>query len=832
MKQKIDLSVLIVCFFLIITTSVFSQEPSKKQTLVQVISVLQSQHNVQFNYAEDVIKGIEVISPPTDLSLKDALLFLQNRTNFSFSILDNQFVLVKKKIGSFICGFLKDFNTGLPLSSATVQSGDNSTITDSEGFFQLGANTERVTVEIRYLGYKSIYKSFKEFNVNCEDIFMYPEVQSLSEVLLTNYIANGINKINDGTFEIDFSKFDILPGVVETDVLQSIQAFPGIQSVNETVSNINIRGGTHDQNLILWDGIKMYQSGHFFGLISMYNPQITQKVSLLKNGSNVSYTDGVSGTIVMETESKLNTSFKGNLGINLIDANAFVDVPINNKSSIQIAARKGLSNFIETPIYSTFFNRISQDTEVASNTNEVINSDETFDFYDTSLRWIYDMSNKDRLQLNFINVSNQLMFNENAISMSRESSVKQNSIAGGIHYTREWSSKLSTKLEFYETDYKLKAINANIIDAQRFLQENKVSESSFKFQADKTLNTSSRLSSGYHFVETKVTNLDDVDNPKFRLLISEVVRTHALYSQYSFTSLNRKSRLNTGLRLNYIDKFKKTILEPRISFSQQFLENFSFEILGEFKHQNTSQVINFQNDFLGIEKRRWQLSNDRDIPIIRGKQIAAGINFSKKGWLVSFETYLKRVKGITSQSQGFQNQYEFIKATGNYNAKGFDLLFRKKIHEINTWLSYSYLNARYEFPTLESSSFPSNFNINHSLTMGTSYNSEKFKLSAGLNWHSGRPTTIPILGNEITNNEVNFSKTNATDLKDYFRVDVSAIYNFKLANQDAKLGVSIWNLLDRENQINNFYRVINDAISQTIQQSLGFTPNVTFRVYF
>jgi hypothetical protein len=66
------------------------------------------------------------------------------------------------------------------------------------------------------------------------------------------------------------------------------------------------------------------------------------------------------------------------------------------------------------------------------------------------------------------------------------------------------------------------------------------------------------------------------------------------------------------------------------------LDDFTFEVLGEFKHQNTSQIINFQNDFLGIEKRRWQLTNDQDIPIIRSKQISSGLNFSKAGWLASF----------------------------------------------------------------------------------------------------------------------------------------------------------------------------------------------------
>ena len=156
-------------------------------------------------------------------------------------------------------------------------------------------------------------------------------VQNLEEVVVNNYLTTGITKLNDGSLTIKPKTFGILPGLIEPDVLQTIQSIPGVQSTDETVSNINVRGGTHDQNLILWDGIKMYQSGHFFGLISMYNPQITQSVSLVKNGSDVSYTDGVSGTIAMQTEQEVNDKLKTILSFNLTDLNAFIDIPLGEK---------------------------------------------------------------------------------------------------------------------------------------------------------------------------------------------------------------------------------------------------------------------------------------------------------------------------------------------------------------------------------------------------------------------------------------------------------------------------------------------------------------------
>lgn len=663
------------------------------------------------------------------------------------------------------------------------------------------------------------------------------ELQHLSEVILSKYIVKGINKLSNGSYVIDFTQFDILPGLIDTDVLQAVQAFPGIQSSNETVSNINIRAGTHDQNLMLWDGIKMYQSGHFFGLISMFNPQITQHVNVFKNGTDVSLTDGVSGTISMKTSSTVNDKFNGSLGVNFIDANGFADVPLSEKSSLQIAARKSISDFTETPTYTNYFERISQNTEVENNVNNIVNSDQEFDFYDTSLRWIYNLTDKDQLQVNFLNTYNKLRFNENSIvneaETSRQSSLSQHSIAGAITYNRIWNETWQTIFEIYETDYKLKAINANVIDQQRFKQENVVSETSVKLSANYKVNDRIQLLNGYHFVETEITNLDDVDNPRFKSLVSEVLITQGLFSQLIYKTLDKKTNLKLGLRYNYIGEFGKHIFEPRLAFTHQFLEGFSFEVLGEFKHQNTSQVINFQNDFLGIEKRRWQLSNDETIPIIKSKQASIGMSYNKKGWLVNLDGYYKYVKGITTQSQGFQNQYEFIKARGNYDAYGLDFIMRKQIQKFTTWLSYSYMKSNYKFITLPEEVFPSNFDITHAVSFGAAYTLEHLKISAGLNWHSGRPITTPISGNEMINDAINFEATNSSRLQDYFRVDVSALYDFKLGRKTkADLGVSIWNVFSKTNEINNFYRVNDGTINEIMQHSLGITPNVVFRVHF
>ncbi len=835
-KNRIYFLFVFVC--LLFSTSIKAQDSVERQPLAAILNDLQQQYKYQFNYSEETVQNISVVPPNKTFSFMQVLEYLRSQTGLIFTLLNDSFVSIKKKDRLSICGYLKSKDNHLPLISATIKSEKSAAITDENGFFELIVQSQNETFIIRHLGYRTAYKSVKDFDKNsCNDVYLETELQSLSEIVISDYIVSGINKLNNGTYGIDFSNFDILPGLIEADVLQSVQAFPGIQSENETVSNINIRGGTHDQNLILWDDIKMYQSGHFFGLISMFNPQITQKVSLLKNGTDVTYTDGISGTIAMKTDEDINSKFNANLGANFIDANAFVDVPLGAKSSLQVAARKSISDFVQTPTYKEFFKRISQNTEVETNTNNSVNSDKAFDFYDTSLRWNYKIGPKDEVRLNFINVANELVFNENAIvnnrEESRQSKVTQNSIAAGIQYKRTWDDRWQSILSIYETDYKLEAVNENILASQRFLQENIVSETSVKLNTYFRINQRFQLLGGHQLVETKVTNLDDVDNPLFRSLISEVVRTYATYSQINFAAINRNTNFSVGGRVNYIDKFKKTIFEPRLNFNQRFLEHFTFEVLGEFKHQNTSQVINFQSDFLGVEKRRWQLSNDDDIPVIESKQVSLGLNYNHFGWLLSAEGYYKKVDGITTQSQGFQNQYEFVKTSGDYEVKGVDVLVRKRLGDFNAWMSYSFMDNLYHFKELPEQKFPSNFDVKHAVTFGLNYTTNHLKIASGFNWHSGKPTTKPVIENEIVNGEINYTEANSARLDDYLRVDISALYDCHIAtNVKGTFGVSIWNLLNNENIINSTFRINDDNVQKIDQSSLGLTPNFVLRLFF
>ncbi len=763
---------LIFSFFLFTSLSLKAQIVNKKPPLSTVIDTLETRYKVTFTYADKTIENIAVNLPSPELSLEEAITFLNKNTKLHFAIL-----------------------------------GDNQVV-------------------IRALSKRS--KPIK--------------VEYLDEVQVTNYLTKGISLKNDGTVTIKPNEFEILPGLIEPDILQTIQALPGVSSVDETVSNLNIRGGTHDQNLILWDGIKMYQSGHFFGLISAFNPYLTKEVLVTKNGTSAQFGDGVSSTVDMRLDTNLNDDFSGGLGFNLIQADGFAKIPLSKKLELQISARRSITDLIETPTYNQFFDRIFQDTDVTNNQtefNNTVTTNEAFYFYDFSTKLLYDISKKDKLRISFLTINNNLDYleeaNLNGIPEALSSGITQFNLAGGIEYLRNWNGAFTSSLHVYASNYDLKATNFDIINDQRLIQENEVLDTGIKLHTNYIFNNYLNWSNGYQFNETGVSNLQDVNNPLFRSFIKEVLRSHSAYSEINFKSSDLNTNLRAGFRANYFEKFDELLIEPRISFSQRFLNYLRFEVLGEYKSQTTSQIIDLQNDFLGIEKRRWVLTNNENIPITKSRQASAGIHYKKNDLLISAEAYIKDVEGITTRSQGFQNQFQFVNGIGNYQAKGVDFLINKQFTNASTWLSYSYSKNDYNFDSLNNGKdFPNNVDLRHVLTFAGTYTLNNLKFALGVNWHSGKPTTIIQESNEIVDNVINYKLPNNDNLDDYFRTDFSTTYNFDLGRDtEAKIGLSIWNLLNKKNTLNTYYTLNDDdTVSKIENQSLGITPNVSFRVNF
>ena len=273
---------LVVVFFTFLTLS-YSQS-QKSVSVISILDRLEKQFGCRFSFVNKDLENISLLPPKSDLSLKEIVLYLETNSGLDFVFVKEKEIAIRlggEKTIPF-CGTVLSFDDDSPIVNAAVKVNNDIIFTDTQGAFSVDNTSENTLITISYKGFVT-----KEFLIKdmtsalCEEIRLLRSVETLEEVFITNYLVKGINKRNDGAILINYSDFGLLPGLVEPDLLQTVQALPGILSVNETVANINVRGGTNDQNLMLWDGIKMYQSGHFFGLISAFNPYLTNDVTCL-----------------------------------------------------------------------------------------------------------------------------------------------------------------------------------------------------------------------------------------------------------------------------------------------------------------------------------------------------------------------------------------------------------------------------------------------------------------------------------------------------------------------------------------------------------------------
>lgn len=667
-------------------------------------------------------------------------------------------------------------------------------------------------------------------------------VHRLEEVVVNNYLSRGISKTNNGTITIDANAFDILPGLIEPDVLQIVQNLPGVVSVDERISNINVRGGTNDQNLILYEGIRMYQSGHFFGLISAFNPYLSDDIRISKNGTSALYGDGVSSTISIKNIDIIDNKFDAGLGTNLLNVDGFAKIPIGKKTELQLSARRSFTDIIVSETYDAYFDRIFRDSELntANDVNTLLALDERFLFYDLNAKFLYDINDTSRLRISLLNIYNNLDYNQTFVNSDNNiqetrSALNQVSYGASATYSKTFNNDINTSAQLYYSNYDLDAENNDIINNQLLTQENKVEDYGLRFDIKKTLDNDTEVRGGYQFNEVGVTNFEDVSNPNFTSLVKEIVRTHAIFGETERYSKSRNTYIRLGARISYFEKLKELILEPRFAFNQKISDYIRLEVLGELKSQTISQAIDLQQDFFGIEKRRWQLSNLENAPLVKSQQISLGFSYNQNSFLVSLEGYYKNVEGITAQSQGFQNQFQFVNDIGSYTVTGLDFLINKRFNNFSTWLSYTFSNNDYTFDVInEGSSFPNSVDLTHIANASLTYSLKNFKIGLGINWHSGRAYTKPLEIQNNSNSAIEYQNPNSSRLSDYFRADLSAIYKFQISKGiNAEAGASVWNMFNQNNIINRYYTLDTDNnIVKIDNKSLKFTPNLSFRVNF
>ncbi|WP_188653236.1 FecR domain-containing protein [Yeosuana aromativorans] len=681
--------------------------------------------------------------------------------------------------------------------------------------------------------FKIINQRYIVVNKAEEETFNY---QQLNTVIINEYLTRGISKNMDATYKIQPKQLDILPGLIEADVLVSLQELPGVISPNETATGLSVRGGTPDQNHIIWDGITMYHSGHLFGMISSFNPNITQNITFYNKGTNPRFGERISSVVDISTSNDITEKINMGFGFNGISADAFFETPIiPNKLSVLVAYRKSYENLFETNTFKKMEQKVFQNSSILDNET----SEENFHFKDYNVKLNYKLNSNNTLSGSLIHIDNDLLhdyqdFNNNIFYQDY---IDTENNGYSLNWNKNWNSnvKQTTKVSF--SDYMLQydfVTEEDNTQLSKFDKENKIRD--FDFSTELSLHNTLSLGYqtsfkhvGYSFVET-------TDSPIVLDQNDSKINTHALFANYS----NRQSKsfnFDIGMRANYYRQLNTLRLEPRLLIVKNINDNLKIQASGEIKNQVIYQIDETVYSDLSLENKLWRLSDGKEAPILNSNHLSLGALYHKNGWSFDFDSYYKKVTGISSLPLGFYNEDDTKYLKGEQNIYGLDFYTKKDFKSIKTWISYSINQIDARFDGINNNRyFTASNEIAHAISASISYKTKKLQVALGWKWHTGKPYTLSTVN--PNDDDVSLVGVNTERLPNYHRLDLSSVYNFwfsKKSDIKGKVGLSIWNLYNQKNHLSREYTGNNIADDPVVIQdyySLNLTPNFLFRMYW
>ena len=239
----------------------------------------------------------------------------------------------------------------LPYATLVFENRHINLFSSANGSFGIQLkDSSALVLNVQYLGYHTLDTVLMLKNEqNFFRLGMKQKMQTLQLVEVAGEKLQMIDQNNQaGHFAFNPMRFADLPNYGETDVFRALQLLPGISST-ENSSQLNIRGSSADQNLVLFDGFTLYNLDHFFGVFSALNPYVIKNIQVYRGGFDPRYGERVSG--IVDITSKSGNQLKPEIygGINLISANLAAELPLTKKLTLVAATRRAY-----TDIYSSW----------------------------------------------------------------------------------------------------------------------------------------------------------------------------------------------------------------------------------------------------------------------------------------------------------------------------------------------------------------------------------------------------------------------------------------------------------------------------------------------
>lgn len=255
-----------------------------------------------------------------------------------------------------ISGYVADKNTGERLSGATISetNSNSGTFCNDYGFYSYTANKGELTITYSFVGYKSLTKKFRLTGDSIINIELSPSITIDEVVVNADRMFTVENSTRQSTIKLQAKQIEKIPVILgEKDLIKVIQLLPGVQSGNEGTTGIFVRGGGPDQNLILLDGVPVYNVSHLFGFFSVFIPESISDVELIKGGFPARYGGRLSSVLDIHMKEGNQKQIAGNINVGLLSSRLTIEGPFKkDKASWIFSARRTYFDLLLRPLFT------------------------------------------------------------------------------------------------------------------------------------------------------------------------------------------------------------------------------------------------------------------------------------------------------------------------------------------------------------------------------------------------------------------------------------------------------------------------------------------------
>ncbi|NNF36849.1 MAG: TonB-dependent receptor [Saprospiraceae bacterium] len=395
---------------LCLAASADAQTASIDSDFEQLIEQLCSTYKVKIGYSAELVKmDIPEFSDADleNMSVTELLDYFFSKEGLSYRMVDGDKILLRKDDVQLyreslktISGKIMDGETGLPLPYASIYTKRSTvgTMSDLNGQFSIEVqDIPSVELVVTYLGFKTRYLNISNLSPN-EVIHLMPSEEILDEVtiIVDPMVIIDIGKDNEITLNKNRLVEVTAGDVYGSDILRSIQMLPGVSNDADAAGKIQLRGSDAEETLVMLDGIPLYKTDHYYGIFGAINPYYIEDATLYKNKIPLEYENRAGGMLMLNSTDYINNTH-GNIELDFLKANAYVELPISSKVGLLIGGRFNHTDPFSSPLSENDDNVNLNDTPidmVSFQRSKLIDVQPRFKFHDLNAKLKLDLTSK------------------------------------------------------------------------------------------------------------------------------------------------------------------------------------------------------------------------------------------------------------------------------------------------------------------------------------------------------------------------------------------------------------------------------------------------------